>query len=212
ILEASREANSSLVLDNVIQRVAEGMADAVGLPSCVIYLYDDEGDRLIPSAFVAREGSELDTARVSKVIPHTDSSQLLQRIFLARDIHDGMAQGLTAVSLQLEAAEGMLEIKPEKARAAIKRALELTRNNLEQARRSVLDLRASALQELTLTEALQRRLQQFGDERREEGISATFSGDEMYGRLSSRMELSLYRIFEAALENIEHHAGATAVD
>jgi two-component system NarL family sensor kinase len=306
ILEVSQAANSSLVLDDVIQRVAEGIADAVALPSCVVYLYDDEGDRLLPSAFVAREGSELDTGRISRVIPNTESSQLLRRIFLsgqeasaiemltcdvddelaqvlsatavlavpfvakqqflgfallvahdaeyhfsphqlrvaygvagaaalalenarlyarshtlgmaeerirvAREIHDGMAQGLTAVALNLEAAEQMFEIKPVKAKEKINRALDLTRANLEEARRSVLDLHASALQELTLTEALQRRTQQFLDDHREQQITGTFDGDAMYGRLSSRMELSLYRIFEEALDNIARHAGATHVD
>jgi GAF domain-containing protein len=306
ILEVSQAASSSLVLDDVIQRVAEGMADAVGLPSCVVYLYDDEGDRLLPSAYVAREGSELDTVRIGEVIPTPDRSQLLRRIFLsgqeacaiemmscdvdddlarvlcasavlavpfvvkqeflgfallvahdveyhfsphqlrvafgvagaaglalenarlyarshtlgmaeerirvAREIHDGIAQGLTAVSLHLEAADQMFDAKPDKTRAKIERALELTRANLEAARRSVLDLHASALQELTLVEAIQRRIQQFVDDHREDGLTGTFSGEAMYGRLSSRMELSLYRIFEEALENIDRHAGALHVD
>lgn len=306
ILEVSQAANSSLVLDDVIQRVAEGISDAVGLPSCVVYLYDDEGDRLLPSAFVARDGSELDTSRISKVIPNTESSQLLRRIFLsgqeasaiemltcdvndelaqvlsatavlavpfvakqqflgfallvahdaeyhfsphqlrvaygvagaaalalenarlyarshtlgmaearirvAREIHDGMAQGLTAVALNLEAAEQMFEIKPVKAKEKINRALELTRSNLDEARRSVLDLHASALQELTLTEALQRRTQQFLDEHREQRVTGAFDGEGMYGRLSSRMELSLYRIFEEALDNVARHAEATHID
>ncbi len=306
ILEVSQAANSSLVLDDVIQRVAEGISDAVGLPSCVVYLYDDEGDRLLPSAFVARDGSELDTSRISQVIPNTESSQLLRRIFLsgqeasaiemlscdvddelaqvlsatavlavpfvakqqflgfallvahdaeyhfsphqlrvaygvagaaalalenarlyarshtlgmaeerirvAREIHDGMAQGLTAVALNLEAAEQMFEIKPVKSREKINRALELTRSNLEDARRSVLDLHASALQELTLTEAIQRRTQQFLDEHRERQVTGAFNGESMFGRLSSRMELSLYRIFEEALDNVARHADATHID
>ncbi|HEX5165497.1 MAG TPA: GAF domain-containing protein [Thermomicrobiales bacterium] len=306
ILEVSQAANSSLVLDDVIQRVAEGISDAVGLPSCIVYLYDDEGDRLLPSAFVARDGSELDTSRISKVIPNTESSQLLRRIFLsgqeasaiemltcdvddelaqvlsatavlavpfvakqqflgfallvahdaeyhfsphqlrvaygvagaaalalenarlyarshtlgmaeerirvAREIHDGMAQGLTAVALNLEAADQLFEIKPVKSREKINRALELTRSNLEDARRSVLDLHASALQELTLTEALQRRTQQFLDEHREQQVTGVFNGESMYGRLSSRMELSLYRIFEEALDNVARHANATHID
>ncbi|MEX2315419.1 MAG: GAF domain-containing protein, partial [Thermomicrobiales bacterium] len=305
ILEVSQAANSSLVLDDVIQRVAEGISDAVGLPSCVVYLYDDEGDRLLPSAFVARDGSELDTSRISQVIPNTESSQLLRRIFLsgqeasaiemlscdvddelaqvlsatavlavpfvakqqflgfallvahdaeyhfsphqlrvaygvagaaalalenarlyarshtlgmaeerirvAREIHDGMAQGLTAVALNLEAAEQLFDIKPAKSQEKINRALELTRANLEEARRSVLDLHASALQELTLTEALQRRTQQFLDEHRARHVTGAFTGEAMYGRLSSRMELSLYRIFEEALDNVARHAGATHV-
>src|SRR5690606_23243224 len=106
------------------------------------------------------------------------------------------AQGLTAISLNLEAADQLFQKKPDKARAKIERALELSRENLENARRSVLDLHASALQELSLAEAIQRRTQQFLQDHRDRSMTGAFNGDRMYGRLSSRMELSLYRIFE----------------
>jgi len=42
--------------------------------------------------------------------------------------------------------------------------------------------------------------------------SGAFDGESMFGRLSSRMELSLYRIFEEALDNVARHAEATHVD
>ncbi|MDP8908173.1 MAG: sensor histidine kinase, partial [Chloroflexota bacterium] len=135
-----------------------------------------------------------------------------ERIRVARDIHDGIAQGLTAITLNLEAADQLWEIKPEKALQKVSRALELTRLNLEQARRSVLDLHASALQELTLSEAVQRRMQQYLDDHRDEGVTGSFSADGMHGRLSARLELSLYRIFEEALDNVARHSGATHLD
>ncbi len=306
ILNASQVANSSLVLDDVLQRVASGIADATGLPSCVVYLFDEDHERLLPSAFVAREGSRLDTTRISQIVPSAESSQLLkqiamsarepcalemmscevedelarvlcasavlavpflvrdeclgfalvvshddayhfsnhqlrvafgiadsaalalenarlyarshslgmaeERIRVARDIHDGIAQGLTAISLHLEASEQMLEIKPDKAKAKLHRALELTRANLEDARRSVLDLRASALQELTLADALQHRLSQFEKEETGGLVSTSFTVENPGGRISSRLELSLYRIFEEALDNVARHAGATHID
>ena len=306
ILNASQAANSSLVLDDVLQRVASGIADATGLPSCVVYLFDEDRERLLPSAFVAREGSRLDTSRISQVVPSAESSQLLkqiamsarepcalemmscevqddlarvlcasavlavpflvrdeclgfalvvshddayhfsnhqlrvafgiadsaalaldnarlyarshslgmaeERIRVARDIHDGIAQGLTAISLHLEASEQMFEAKPEKAQAKLHRALELTRANLEDARRSVLDLRASALQELTLADALQHRLGQFEKEETGGLVSTSFTAENPGGRVSSRLELSLYRIFEEALDNVARHAGATHID
>ena len=62
---------------------------------------------------------------------------------LAREIHDTLAQGLTATALQLESADALLDAGSEKAHEPLRRALSLTRSNLEEARRSVLDLRAS---------------------------------------------------------------------
>ncbi|MBK9054361.1 MAG: GAF domain-containing protein [Chloroflexi bacterium] len=79
-----------------------------------------------------------------------------ERNRLAREIHDTIAQGMTAVTLHLESAEALLEtgVEPERVQRAIRQALLLTRANLEEARRSVLDLRAAPLEGRTLGEAL----------------------------------------------------------
>src|SRR5918995_5897832 len=75
-----------------------------------------------------------------------------ERNRLAREIHDTLAQGLTATALQLEAADALLEAgaEPQRVRAAVTEALRLTRANLEEARRSVLNLRAAPLEGRTL--------------------------------------------------------------
>src|SRR5919112_5066110 len=76
-----------------------------------------------------------------------------ERNRLAREIHDTLAQGLTATALQLESADALLDAGSEKAHEPLRRALSLTRSNLEEARRSVLDLRASPLEGRLLSEA-----------------------------------------------------------
>jgi two-component system NarL family sensor kinase len=131
---------------------------------------------------------------------------LEERNRLAREIHDTLAQGLTAVSLQLESADVQLESGGDmtEIRQSLQRALLLTRNSLEEARRSVLDLRASLLQGRTLPEALVVLTQQAQ-------VPAEFAlvGDNR--RLSSRIESGLFRIAQEALTNIERHAQASHV-
>src|SRR5205807_3143388 len=83
-----------------------------------------------------------------------------ERNRLAREIHDTLAQGLAAITLQLETADALAESRPERAHEAIQRALALARANLEEARRSVIDLRAIPLQNHTLPEALQLLVQE----------------------------------------------------
>src|ERR687885_176460 len=80
-----------------------------------------------------------------------------ERNRLAREIHDTLAQGLTAAALQLESADALLDAgsSPERAREPLRRALALTQSNLEEARRSVLDLRAAPLEGRSLSEALE---------------------------------------------------------
>jgi two-component system NarL family sensor kinase len=127
---------------------------------------------------------------------------------LAQEIHDGLAQGLTAISLQLDLADAYLPAKADKAAEKVRRALELSRTNLEEARRSVLDLRAARLQEVALPDALRRLAQRFVDE---SGIEIEFSSDSLRGRLSARVEMGLLRIAEEALDNIRRHAAAGEV-
>ncbi|MBC8077736.1 MAG: GAF domain-containing protein, partial [Chloroflexales bacterium] len=53
---------------------------------------------------------------------------LEERNRLAREIHDTLAQGLTAITLQLEAADALLEVdQPQRAHPAVRRALDLAR-------------------------------------------------------------------------------------
>lgn len=131
-----------------------------------------------------------------------------ERNRLAREIHDTLAQGLAAITLQLETADALSEKRPERAHDAIRRALALARANLEEARRSVIDLRAAPLQNHTLTEALRELAQ--GIER--EGITVTYHhAPEDFPLISPRLEASLYRIAQEALTNVRKHARASHV-
>jgi two-component system, NarL family, sensor kinase len=131
-----------------------------------------------------------------------------ERNRLAREIHDTLAQGLTAITLQLEVADALLDIGPEQARPKIAKALDLTRANLEEARRSVMDLRAAPLQERTLGAALQDLVGSFG---RDQGLNADFGARGVGSRLPAPVEAGLYRIAQEALNNVAKHADASAV-
>src|SRR3712207_9473330 len=65
-----------------------------------------------------------------------------ERNRLAREIHDTLAQGLTATALPLEPADALLDAGSggQEARGTPRRAPSLNRPNLERARPSVLDL------------------------------------------------------------------------
>ena len=132
-----------------------------------------------------------------------------ERNRLAREIHDTLAQGLAAITLQLETADALVALRPERAQEAIQRALTLARANLEEARRSMVDLRAAPLQNRTLVEALAvlaRETEQEGIE-----IICTCVPAQGFPPLSPRLETSLYRIAQEALSNACKHAQPTAV-
>jgi two-component system NarL family sensor kinase len=129
-----------------------------------------------------------------------------ERNRLAREIHDTLAQGLSAIALQLETADALLETgsDPESAVRAVQRALGLTRTNLEEARRSVLDLRAAPLQGRNLAEALSALAEQVA----QQGLQVAFEETGGQRPLPVRVQASLYRIAQEALANVVRHAGA----
>src|ERR687894_605755 len=134
-----------------------------------------------------------------------------ERNRLAREIHDTIAQVLTATTLQLESADAMLDAGSPAARARepLRRALSLTQSNLEEARRSVLDLRAAPLEGHLLSEALEVLVARWETETGIDTHYATVNGARP---LPPRVEVALYRICQEALANVARHAVAGHVD
>ncbi len=146
----------------------------------------------------------VERARLSEKSAHLGA--LEERNRLAREIHDSLAQGLTASTLQLETAEDRLEAgaSPEDVRTPLRRALSLTRSNLEDARRSVLDLRAAPLEGRPLAAALDALARRWS----EQGIDVRFEAVNADRPLPPRAEVALYRIAQEALSNAARHAAA----
>jgi signal transduction histidine kinase len=297
MLDTTRAASSSLLLDEVLEPLAEGLASAAGTASCLLHLYDPDGRTFTPAVLTNAEAAEnvfsawnrvLDVDEVPELRqvledpfpqlicschPGRDDSisrgpiflvplrtrqrtlglaivaspvrtesdypleqmRLLQgvadsgalavenaRLYarahglaiaeergrLAQEIHDTLAQGLTAISLQLDLADSYLPGKPEQAARNVQRALDLTRENLNEARRSVLDLRAADVHHMSLPDAVTRLLRRLGDDG---DIEFEFVNDGLMNRLSARVEVGLYRILEEALENARRHSRARCV-
>jgi signal transduction histidine kinase len=131
---------------------------------------------------------------------------LAERNRLARDMHDLLAQGFTGVIVQLEAAEdansrGM----PKAAAEHIRRAAEMARFGLREARRSVQALRPLALNETHVCAAMQELLR---DTTAGTELQATFKLHGIPRQLPAVWEDHLLRVEQEALTNTFRHAGA----
>lgn len=161
---------------------------------------------LLLSAVGAQLGTAIERARLSQQA--VALAALEERNRIAREIHDTLAQGLAAITLHLEAAQALAETKPESVPTKIAQALNLARTNLQEARRSVLDLRAAPLEGYTLPEALRLLAQQTIDE---SGVTLDIAIDPEIGRLPPALETGLYRIAQEALANMRKYAQASRV-
>ncbi len=141
-----------------------------------------------------------------------DSEELAtlnERNRLAREIHDTLAQGLAGIIAQLQGAEGWLDRDPGRSRTALQQATELARRNLQEARRSVYDLRPGALQRSGLVGALREELARVQSE---SGLVLTVRSRGVARlRLPAPVEVALFRIAQEAVGNAVRHARPTRI-
>jgi len=131
-----------------------------------------------------------------------------ERNRLAREIHDTLAQSLTGIILNLES------LKPYPAgwcRTAVEVLAEteaLARSALAEARRSVLGLQPTPLQQHALHEALLPELAGFA---KRAGLAPQFALHGMERPLAPDVATALFRVAQEALQNIYKHAAAHQV-
>lgn len=136
-----------------------------------------------------------------------DLALVEERNRLAREIHDSLAQGLTAIIWQLNAAERPVEGGGKEALRSLESVRILARECLQEARRSVWDLRSGPLQTLSLVEALRQEVGKIS----EAGIQSSFDVTGKEQVLPAGVETALLRINQEALANVLKHANASRV-
>lgn len=132
-----------------------------------------------------------------------------ERNRMAREIHDTLAQGFTGILLQLQAAERLSMKNTQKALQSLQEARELAQSSLQEARRSVFNLRPTVLESLTLDQAIIQQVERF---KRETGLEAMFTLEGYPSALDADTEQNLYRIAQEALTNIKRHAHANRIE
>lgn len=127
-----------------------------------------------------------------------------ERTRLAREIHDTLAQGLAALTLQIETALQHVGRDPDRVRERMEKALATARASLDEARRSVTSLRAGVTAGKPLAQALAAFARELTSE---SGIRVAF---EVRGtcELDAGAEEELFRIAQQALTNVRQHAHA----
>jgi len=132
-----------------------------------------------------------------------------ERERMGRELHDTLAQGLAGLIMQLEAIDGHLaDGGTDRARAVVQQAMQRSRSTLQEARRAIQALRASALDQGDLVEAIRREAQAFA------AASGTPCSCEITGEppaVSPATAQEVLRIVQESLSNAARHAHATRV-
>jgi signal transduction histidine kinase len=165
----------------------------LGLTRRAYLLRAEQAERMLAEARRAREAE-------------TQAAALAERARMAREIHDVLAHSLAAVSVNLQAAEGLLGAlpagSPELAKAieCIGRAEAFTRDGLAEARRAILALRDDAA-------PLPDQLSALAEEYRADGdgpVDFQVAGSPR--PVAAEAALAAYRTAQETLTNARKHA------
>ena len=135
------------------------------------------------------------------------AAALAERTRIAQDLHDVLAQSLSGLAIQLEAARRMSR-RPEvdqDLREVIERSARLVKDGLADARRAVGALRGDAVPTLDRLAELVERY------RSDLGLAVTLTSAGAGRELSSQAAMALYRGAQEALTNVARYAQGAEV-
>ncbi len=147
--------------------------------------------------------------RQREMAEHEFTAILSERNRLAREIHDTLAQGLGAISMQLELVKDRLAPDANDAGKHLAQAHQLVRLSLADARNSIWNMRSQVLETGDLASALTDILQQLSGDT---GVEGRMRVKGRPRRLPPVTENNLLRIGQEAVTNAMKHAQAKLIE
>jgi len=130
-----------------------------------------------------------------------------ERTRLARDMHDGVAQNLAYLLIQVDRCLNMVDEDSKLGKQLDQISLLLTRN-IEEIRRNIFDLRPVDLEGKSLFEVLENFVAEFG---RRWNLQTTCLIEGTVENVSTEVESAVYRILQETLSNARKHAQCTEI-
>jgi two-component system sensor kinase len=131
-----------------------------------------------------------------------------ERARIARELHDELAQSLTALKMDVSWLAGRLPSGDDRARAKLERTKGLVDSTVASVRQLAHDLRPAMLDDLGLVPAIEYLLHEFSER---SGVMVELDADAGGVEFKEPLTTSIYRMVQEALTNVARHARATEV-
>ena len=181
----------------------------VWLDTTIIPVLNDEH---IPSQYIAiytdltekfRHSVNEHKIRTTSVL----EGQERERRKIARELHDGLGQMLTALKFNIQGIKGAASKKEQTHIDTIKQMIQDT---ILEVRRISFDLMPSVLNDFGLAAALYHLSERFSLSRNS-NVQIQYVGAKDVGRFEKNIEINIYRIIQEALNNAIKYADATII-
>lgn len=131
-----------------------------------------------------------------------------ERSRISREIHDGILQTLLSVDIQLDVLRRNLPADAEQAASGIYSLQQTVRNETQELRRMVTDMRPLRIQSADLVDMMRGFAERF---RNESGLALDLLIDAAQLQLPDRVCRDLFQIYRESLHNVKKHAHASHV-
>jgi signal transduction histidine kinase len=131
-----------------------------------------------------------------------------ERSRISREIHDGILQTLLSVDIQLDVLRRRVLAAPEQAVGALASLQQTVRNETEELRRMVTDMRPLRVQSADLVDLMRGFAERF---RNESTVALDLLIDAAELQLPDRICRDLFQIYRESLHNVKKHAHASHV-
>ena len=152
--------------------------------------------------------SRLADARLRELAHKSVRFQVNQRRRFARELHDGINQLMVSVKFRVELGINKIRKGDLSGSEDLVKGVEVLNQAIQEVRRISHDLRPSLLDDLGLASALKSLLDEY---EARTGIIVVTDLQLPAKRLPDDIEITLYRVIQEALCNVEKHSGADEV-
>jgi signal transduction histidine kinase len=131
-----------------------------------------------------------------------------ERSRISREIHDGILQTLLSIDIQLDVLRRKVPDDPQQAVCGISSLQQTVRNETEELRRMVTDMRPLRVQSADLVDLMRGFAERF---RNEAGLALDLLIDAAELQIPDRICRDLFQIYRESLHNVKKHAHASHV-
>ncbi|MBI1783139.1 MAG: tetratricopeptide repeat protein [Sphingobacteriales bacterium] len=131
-----------------------------------------------------------------------------ERQRIAKDLHDGVGQMMSAAKLNLSAIENEIPFKDDMQKEAMLRIIKLVDDSCKEVRAVSHNMMPNALLKAGLASAIREFINQID----QKIIKVNLHSEGLSERLDSNTETVLYRVIQECVNNVIKHAGAAQLD